>query len=144
MMHWLMYGKVNIKSKCVKEQDVRNAAMDLYHKLLDDKKVWDFENPLLFNASEKSNKAQIYSPNDPFAPVLFIENQPLLLNSHFSATGVHRYTFLMLLHLIDEKQITVEIINPDLDSFCFGTTQFTKVQKLLYEKSRKLCCDYLK
>lgn len=106
-------------------------------KVFDKEFVWDLDNPLIYRLNNPN--VAVYNALDPFAPVLFINEQPIVLNSQHCASGLHRYSFLLIAFLLETKGAKIEIkmnLNPlnnrlpELDLILKEKSQHILVQKL--------------
>ena len=143
-LHWLFFGTVSVNSNSVRQQDIRKVATDLFEKMLNQQTVFDFENPLLY----QMDGSTAYNPNDSFAPILFVEKQPLLLSSKYCATGVHRLTLLQLMHVMQANdRLKVKFENDRLNLFPLDSSNgdlYQKINQKLKEDGKELCLKYIK
>ncbi|CAL6081817.1 Conserved_hypothetical protein [Hexamita inflata] len=143
-IHWLLHGTVTVyqKDASLKTLDIKKTATELYNKLIDKQNTWDLESPLTYGFDQ----SEAYNPNDTFAPVLFINDQPLLLNTQQCASGLHRYLYLQIAYLMEAgEKIKVKFESKiNLISDENSSPQLKSINKILKEKSMLLASKILK
>ena len=93
------------------KQRPEELAQAIYQNIVKDD-MWDCEKIETYLFPQLR---QVFNASDVFSPVIFINDQPLLLNFENVACGVHRSNFYLLAFLMQQQNpdMKVEIAMPD-------------------------------